>query len=317
MTTDILYLLFGLGILTLGAEVLVRGGSSLARHLGMTPLLVGLTVVAFGTSTPEMLVSVGGSIKGQDEIALGNVIGSNIFNVGFILGIVALIYPINVKYSVLKLDAPTVFFASLIAVFVAFSGVVSRFEGSLLLVLLLAYTFVNIRLARNEIKAEVTNEYEKGIPKPTKSIWVDIFLILGGLVFLMLGSHFLLEAATRIAQVMNISDAVIGLTIVAAGTSMPELATSVVAAIRRHSDIAIGNVIGSNIFNILGILGLSSVVKPLSLANFSFDDFWVMTAFSIAILPLLWTSRRLCRWEGALLLLGYFFYIWSRWPDSI
>ena len=141
-------------------------------------------------------------------------------------------------------------------------------------------------------------------------------MIFGGLILLMLGSHFLLGSATRIAQMLNISDAVIGLTIVAAGTSTPELATSVVAAIRKHSDIAIGNVIGSNVFNILGILGLSTIVKPLSLSNFSFGDFWVMVVFSIAILPLMWTSRKLCRWEGGLLLLGYILFVWSRWPNS-
>ena len=316
MTADVILLLLGLGILTLGADVLVRGGSSLARHLGMTPLLVGLTVVAFGTSMPEMLVSVGGSLKGQDELALGNVVGSNIFNVGFILAIIALISPINIKYSVLKLGAPAVIVTALIAVVVAYSGLVSRFEGFLLLLLLFAYTFVNIRLARSEVKTEVISEFEEGIPKPTKSIWLDVALIFGGLILLMLGSHFLLGSATRIAQMLNISDAVIGLTIVAAGTSTPELATSVVAAIRKHSDIAIGNVIGSNVFNILGILGLSTIVKPLSLSNFSFGDFWVMVVFSIAILPLMWTSRKLCRWEGGLLLLGYILFVWSRWPNS-
>lgn len=315
MATNILFLIAGLGILILGAELLVRGGSSLALHLGMTPLLVGLTVVAFGTSTPEMLVSVGGSIKGQDEIALGNVIGSNIFNVGFILATVALIFPINVKCSVLKLDAPVMIFVCFIALIVARSGIISRLEGLLFLLLLFAYTAVNIRLAKNETTAEVRTEFEDGIPRITKSMRTDIILIVGGLFLLMAGSKVLLSAATRIAQIMNISDAVIGLTIVAAGTSMPELATSMVAAIRKHSDIAIGNVIGSNIFNILGILGLSSLVKPLRLSNFGFVDFWVMTFFSIVIFPLLWSSRKLCRWEGGLLLFGYVVYVWSLWPS--
>ena len=317
MLIDILILLLGLSILTAGAELLVRGGSSLARHLGMTPLLVGLTVVAFGTSAPEMLVSVGGSIKGQDEIALGNVIGSNIFNIGFILATVALIFPINVKCSVLKLDAPAVIVTCFIALIIAYSGIVSRFEGFLLLFLLFAYTAVNIRLAKNETKAEVSTEFEEGIPGATKSICTDIFLIIGGLFLLIAGSQVLLRAATRIAQTLDISDAVIGLTIVAAGTSMPELATSIVAAARRQSDIAVGNVIGSNIFNILGILGLSSIVKPLSLFNFGFTDFWVMAFFSVAMFPLLWSSRKLCRWEGGLLLFGYILYVWSRWPSSL
>ena len=316
MLTDLIILILGLGVLTLGAEVLVRGGSSLASHLGMTPLLVGLTVVAFGTSTPEMLVSVGGSLKGQDAIAIGNVVGSNIFNVGFILAVVALINPITVKLNILKFDAPAVIGASLLAIFFASSGVITRLEGVLLMALLVTYTSVNIWVARKEVQAEVRNEFEAGIPKPTKSIFADVALIAGGLALLIVGSHFLLASATTIAKAMNISDAVIGLTIVAAGTSMPELATSVVAAIRKHSDIAIGNVVGSNIFNILGILGLSALVKPLRLSDFPIGDFWIMTAFSVAILPLLWTSRRLCRWEGGLLLAGYLFYVWTCWPAS-
>ncbi len=316
MITDTIILILGLGILTLGAEVLVRGGSSLASHLGMTPLLVGLTVVAFGTSTPEMLVSVGGSLKGQDDIALGNVVGSNIFNMGFILAVVALINPITVKLNILKFDAPVVICVCLLAVFVAYSGVVSRFEGLVLLALLATYTFVNIWVARKEAKTEIINEFEEGIPKPTKSVFLDLVMIAGGLILLMIGSNFLLESATGIAKAINISDSVIGLTIVAAGTSMPELATSIVAALRKHSDIAIGNVIGSNIFNILGILGLSALVKPLSVSNFPFGDFWIMAVFSVAVLPLLWTSRRLCRVEGVLLLLGYVFYVWTCWPES-
>lgn len=316
MLTDALILILGLGILALGAEFLVRGGSSMASHLGMTPLLVGLTVVAFGTSAPELLVSVGGSLKGQDDIAVGNVIGSNIFNVGFILAVVALLNPINVKLSALKLDAPIVVGVSLISALVAVSGVISRPEGMALVVLLVAYTLLNIRLARKEAKTEVGMEFEVGVPKPATSILLDLGLIVGGLVLLMVGSSFLVGSTTRIAQAMNISDAVIGLTIVAAGTSAPELATSVIAAKRKQSDIAVGNVIGSNIFNLLGILGLSAIANPLNLSSFPFGDFWIMTAFSAAIIPMLWYSRRLCRWEGGLLLLGYVFYIWARWPGS-
>ena len=316
MLLDALILIVGLAVLSLGAEILVRGGSSLATNLGMTPLLVGLTIVAFGSSTPEMLVGVSGALKGQDNIVLGNVVGSNIFNVGFILAIVAVINPITVKVSVIKFDAPIVVGVSLLSIFTAYSGLISRLEGICLLLLLASYTAVNIWLARKEVKAEVQNEFAEEIPKPSQSVLLDLSLIIGGLILLIGGSHYLLESATAIAKALNISDAVIGLTIVAAGTGMPELATSVAAAIRKHSDIAIGNIIGSNIFNLLGILGLSSVVKPLDLANFPLDDFWVMTAFSVAILPLLWTSKRLSRWEGSLLLAGYALYLWTCWPKA-
>jgi len=314
MIIDILLLIVGLVLLAIGADVLVRGGSSLARHLGLTPLVVGLTVVAFGTSAPEMVVSVGGAARGSGDIAIGNVVGSNIFNVGFILGLAALCSPLIVKLGVLKLDVPIMIGVSVLGMGIVSTGVVSRLEGFLLILILTAYTVWSVRLAKKQSTVDIEQEFEQGIPKPTRSVRKDWLLIAGGLALLLVGSNLMLESAISLARAAEISDAVIGLTIVAAGTSMPELASTLAAALRKQSDIAIGNILGSNIFNILGILGLSSLVKPLNASGIQPSDLWVMIALSVVALPLLWTGRTMQRWEGALLLCGYIGYVWARWP---
>lgn len=311
---SLILLIVGLGLLTAGAEALVRGGSSLARHLGLTPLVIGLTVVAFGTSTPETIVSVGGSLQGHDDIAVGNIIGSNIFNVGLILGVCALVSPIAIQLGILKLDAPLVLALSVLAAVVVILGEVSRGLGILFLVLLFGYTAWSIWLARKQTSELVGNEFETGVPKPTRSLKIDGILIVSGLACLMIGSKFLVKSSIDIAHAFGVSEAVIGLTIVAAGTSMPECATSLVAALRKQSDIAIGNILGSNTFNILGILGLSAVAKPLQAPNILPSDLYVMVGFALVMLPLFWTGRSLQRWEGGLLLAGYVTYVWSRWP---
>lgn len=314
MIVDITLLIVGLVLLATGADVLVRGGSSLARHLGLTPLVVGLTVVAFGTSAPEMVVSVGGAAMGSGDIAIGNVVGSNIFNVGFILGLAALSSPLIVKLGVLKLDVPVMIGVSILGFGIVSSGTVSRLDGTILILLLAGYTVWSVRLAKKQVTADIEQEFEEGIPKPTRSVRKDWLLIVGGLVLLMVGSNLLLDSAINLARAAEISDAVIGLTIVAAGTSMPELASTLAAALRKQSDIAIGNIVGSNIFNILGILGLSSLVKPLNSSALQPSDLWVMVAFAVVVLPLLWTGRTMQRWEGGLLLCGYIGYVWLRWP---
>ena len=311
---SVILLIVGLGLLTAGAEALVRGSSSLARHLGLTPLVIGLTVVAFGTSTPEMMVSVGGSLQGHDDIAVGNVIGSNIFNVGLILAVCALVSPIVIRLGILKLDAPVVLALSVLAAAVVASGEVSRGLGTLFLFLLFGYTALSIWLARKQTSEPVGDEFETGVPKPTRSLKMDVILIVAGLACLMIGSKFFVDSSIDIARAFGVSEAVIGLTIVAAGTSMPELATSLVAAIRKQSDIVVGNILGSNIFNILGILGLSAVAKPLQAPNILPSDLWIMVGFALVMLPLFWTGRSLQRWEGAVLLAGYVTYVCSRWP---
>jgi cation:H+ antiporter len=314
MLMDVGGLALGLLVLTLGAEGLVRGSASLAVRAGLTPLIVGLTVVAFGTSTPELVVSLGASVKGQGGIAIGNVIGSNIFNIGIILGLTALICPVKVSSQVVRHDGPIMIAASLLMVGLLYRGVLSRWSGWLLLAFLAIYNAYNIRKARKETSRDAKRQFGEGIPGRSNNALLDVVMVGGGLLLLVAGSRLFLATAVDIARLLGVSEAVIGLTIIAAGTSTPELATSIVAALRRQPDIAVGNVVGSNIFNILGILGASAVVRPLAAAGITVLDLWVMAAFTVCILPLLYTELKLQRWEGGLLLAGYAAYLWVLWP---
>lgn len=314
MALQFSFLLLGLVLLTAGAEALVRGGASLARRLGLAPLVVGLTVVAFGTSAPEMVVSVSGTLQGHGELAVGNVVGSNIFNVGVILGITALIVPIRIQAALIKIHVPLLIAVSVLAACLIGFGALSRLAGAVLLLCLAGYTALSIRLARKPAAPALDREFEEGVPGPTRSPGIDVLLILGGLGLLVLGAWLLVGAATVLARAWGMSEAVIGLTIVGAGTSLPELATSLVAAVRGRPDIAVGNVVGSNIFNILGILGVTAVVSPPGAEGIRPVDLWVMGIYAAALLPLVWTGRRLERSEGALLLAGYAAYLWFLWP---
>ncbi len=314
MLFQTMILLGGLALLVLGAEGLVRGSSSLALRLGLTPLVIGLTVVAFGTSAPELVVSLGASLSGHGDVALGNVVGSNIFNIGMILGLSALVCPIRIHISVIRLDVPVVIGSSFIATWFVAAGYLARFAGIGFLFALAAYVAFSIHMARKQTASADAQEKALGVPKRAGSIWLDLVLVIAGLSLLVFGARLLVSSATEMARVMGVSEAIISLTIVAAGTSLPELATSVLAALRRQPDIAVGNVVGSNIFNILGILGVSSVVAPLSAPGISRLDLGAMLAFAIALLPLLWTGRTLSRPEGVMLLVGYGVYLWVLWP---
>ncbi len=309
MFVNLLLLAVSLLALFLGAEALVRGAASLARRLGMTPLVVGLTVVAFGTSAPELAVSVGAALRGQADIAAGNVIGSNSFNVGLILGLTALVCPIHVHLSILKVDGPIMLAVSLLLCGLFFLGEIGRTAGGCLFALLLVYLAMSLWLARREKAKEVAAEFDDGVPAATRSTWLDLLLIAVGLALLVGGSQLLVASASEIGRAFGMSEAVIGLTVVAAGTSMPELATSLIAAIRRQPDIAVGNVIGSNIFNILGILGITSLLAPVSLAGIQTADMAVMLLLAVGLLPLLYTGRKLIRVEGILLLAVYLGYL--------
>ena len=288
----------GLVFLVAGAELLVRGASRLALSLGISPLVIGLTIVAFGTSAPEVAVSVGAAIKGNTDIAVGNVVGSNIFNVLFILGVSALITPLIVNAQIVRQEVPIMIGASLLLLAFGLDQQISRLDAMILFALLIAYTAFLIIQSRRQSQATEA-EYAQQI-KP-RSTWdahwaVQLALIVGGLLLLVLGSRWLVEAATTFAKAMGVSDLVIGLTIVAAGTSMPEVATSIMAAIRKERDIAIGNVVGSNTFNILGCLGVAGFVAPDGLpmapALLSFD-LWVMLAVAFACLPVFLTGRQI------------------------
>lgn len=304
-------------LLYFGAEALVRGSASLALRLGISPLVVGLTVVAFGTSSPEIFVSLKAAMDGRGDLAVGNVVGSNLFNVGVILGISAVIMPMKVQLQLLRLDAPVMVLAMLLVPLLLLGEcVVTRWEGLLLLLFLAAYVGMNIYLAKGSATPNVEREFEEGIPKPTSSWWTAAALIVAGLAVLWFGARLLTDSAVALARGFGVSEAVIGLTIVAAATSVPELAASVVAAIRREPDIAIGNVIGSNIFNVFAILGLAAVFFPFQAPGIRAFDMGYMVALCAALVPLLWTRRILQRLEGAFLLAAYCVYVAILWPKG-
>lgn len=314
MIVNFLFLLIGLVLLYFGAEGLIRGASSVALRLGVTPLVVGLTVVAFGTSAPEMVVSTKAAYLDQGGIAVGNVVGSNIFNIAVILGFAAAIRPITVQLQLIKFDTPIMIVVSLICLAFFSNGVLGRLEAGFLFAGIVAYTVVNIIMARREKSTAVAAEFSEGTPHQSKNAILDVLMILGGLALLVVGARFLVDASISIARVWGVSEAVIGLTIVSAGTSMPELATSVVAAVRKQADIAIGNVVGSNIFNILSILGVAGLVKPLNTGGVGMVDFGLMIVTAIVLLPLMITGKRIARPEGLLLLGMYAGYLYWLWP---
>jgi cation:H+ antiporter len=301
----------GLIGLVAGAELLVRGASKLALSWGISPLVVGLTIVAFGTSAPEVAVSVGAALDGRTDIAIGNVVGSNVFNVLFILGLSALIIPLTVNAQIIRQEVPIMIGASLLLLVLGLDGVLSPLNSALLLALMLVYTLYLIVQSRRETSATVLEEFDH-IKRPGKqwdSHWLAQVLLIGvGLALLVMGSQWLVSASVEFAKALGVSDLVIGLTIVAAGTSMPEVATSIMAALRKERDIAIGNVVGSNTFNILGSLGISGMVASGGLAmspavlNF---DIWVMVAVMFACLPVFISGREIARWEG-FVFIGYY-----------
>jgi cation:H+ antiporter len=310
MTSPFFFLVLGLVLLFAGGEWLVRGSAALALRLGLKPLVVGLTVVAFGTSAPELVVSIKAALADRGAIAIGNVVGSNSLNIGLILGLTALIFPLKVQLQILRIDQPIMLGVTVLAVAFLADLHVGRIEGGILLAGLLAYvTFTVISALRTVPSAEVSAEFAEAMPPIRGNIWRDLALIAAGLVALIYGSRYLVLGAVDLARGFGISEAVIGLTIVALGTSTPELVACLVAAIKKEPDIALGNIIGSNIFNILGILGASALVRPLDGAGIQRVDLWVMLAFAAVLLPILFTGRRMSRGEGALLLAGYAGYI--------
>ncbi len=307
-------LVVGLGFLVAGAELLVHGASRLATAVGISPLVVGLTVVAFGTSAPELAVSIQSGLAGQADIAMGNVVGSNIFNTLLILGLSAAIVPLVVSQQLVRLEVPLLIGVSVLLYLLALDGRIGFWDGVVLFSGIVAYTAFAIRQSRKEskqVQAEYDQEFGREAPQTSGQLLLQIGLIVAGLALLVLGSRWLVDGAVAIAEVLGVSQVVIGLTIVAAGTSLPELATSVVAATRGERDIAVGNVVGSNLFNILSILGLSGIVTPGGLvvapAMLSFD-MPVMIAVAVACLPVFFIGYTIYRWEGILFVLYYVAY---------
>ena len=310
-----LWLILGLVLLVGGAEVLVRGASALALRVGISPLVVGLTVVAFGTSSPELAVSISSGLAGKADIAVGNVVGSNIFNVLVVLGLAALIAPLVVQQQLVRFEVPLVVGLSILILVMALDGSISPFDGILLFTGLIAYTYFVIQQSRRE-NAAIQSEYEAEFGEINSGLLsrlpIQLACIVMGLALLSLGSTWLVDSAVSIARALEVSDAVIGLTIIAAGTSFPELATSLVAAWRGERDIAVGNVVGSSLFNLLGILGIAALVTPgglsvaTSILNF---DIPVMIAVAIACLPIFALAEGIPRWAGLALLTYYLLYV--------
>lgn len=305
----------GLAILVFGANLLVRGASKLALSFGISPLVVGLTVVAMGTSAPEVAVSVGAVLDGRADIAVGNVVGSNVLNVLFILGISALIAPLVVNVQVIRQEVPIMIGAGVLLLVLGLDGRLSFRDGAFLFALLIAYTVFVVRQSRRETQA--ANAYDGEVSAALPGAWdakwpVQLALIAAGLACLVVGADWLVASAVAFARALGVSDVVIGLTIVAAGTSMPEIATSVTAALKGERDIAVGNVVGSNIFNILGCLGLSGLVagnSGLAVApSLLAFDLWVMIAVAVACLPIFMTGREIARWEGGVFVAYYAAY---------
>jgi cation:H+ antiporter len=302
----LLLLIGGLVLLVAGAELLVRGAARLAAAAGISPLAVGLTVVAFGTSSPELAVSVQSAAAGQSDVALGNVVGSNIFNVLFILGVSTLVAPLAVSRQLIRIDVPVMIGVSGLLLLLSVDGNIGLLEGVVLCGGIVAYTWFQISRSRSE---RVAGPVDASNGVPTSRSWpLNLGLVIVGLGLLVLGSRWLVRGAVEVGQALGVSELVIGLTIVAAGTSLPEVATSVLASIRGERDIAVGNVVGSNIFNVLGVLGAASVVAPGGIAvapgAIAFD-IPVMIAVALACLPVFFSGQRIERWEGGLFL-GYY-----------
>jgi cation:H+ antiporter len=312
MSATLLFLV-GLAALVLGANLLVRGASKLAIGVGISPLVVGLTVVAFGTSSPELAVSVQGALSGRNDVAIGNVVGSNIFNVLFILGLCAAIVPLAVDSQILRQELPVMLGASLLLVLLTLDGGLQRGEAAALFAALIAYTVFLVVQSRRSHGQRIDREFEQELaPAPTPTwddrLAVQLGLIAAGLALLVFGSEWLVSAAVSFARTMGVSDLVIGLTVVAAGTSTPEVAASLMALYKGERDIAVGNVVGSNVFNILGVLGAAGLVAPAGLTippSVIAFDLPAMVMVAVACLPVFLSGRQIGRWEGWLFL-GYY-----------
>ena len=309
---NILYLLVGVALLTAGGEGFIRGALGLAKKWGLSALFCGLVIVGFGTSMPELFVSVNAALNNQPDIAIGNVIGSNIANVLLILGLCAMIMPLTVAPISLRRDALMVIAASVLCIALSSKGVISFAEGLLLLGALAAYlTWAYLsEKGQSAPAAELHAAEGQEIENVPQSMFWSVVQLVVGLGLLIAGSQILLKGAVGIAHGLGVSEAVIGLTLVAFGTSLPELTISIIAALRKHADVAVGNILGSNIFNLLGILGVSSLIKPIQVSGrvAEFDQ-WVMLAVALVLLLFLYTGRRLSRTEGGMLFLAYVAYI--------
>ena len=312
MTFSIFLLIVGLALLVGGGEWLVRGASSIALRLRLSPLVVGLTIVAFGTSAPELFISVQAALEGSPDLAMGNVIGSNICNLALVLGITAAITAVPVRKDSMRIDWPVTMGASLLLYLVVLDNLINWPEGLLFMVLLVTYTYLIIRKSRRETKSAEALAEELDIPPPTASLGKDLLLIVVGTAGLAFGSNWFVDGAQDLAIAFGVSERVVGITVLALGTSLPELVTAVIAAVKQETDIALGNLMGSNIFNILSILGITSVIAPIRVNDVIIhsDMIW-MLLITFLILPMMLYRRTIARLEGLILLGIYGYYIYS------
>lgn len=302
----------GLVLLTIGAESLIRGATALARQFGVSELLIGLTLVGFGTSTPELVSSVQAALAGSPGVAVGNVVGSNIVNILFILGISAAIAPFAVDQKSFRRDGFVCLTATLAAIGVSMTGEFGRIAGLAFLAAISLYIFYAFNSERRHPESPLTEQHIAGAAKMQgpKIVWLDVVLALGGLALLVIGARFLVTGSINIAGSLGVSETIIGLTIVAVGTSLPELVTSAMAAFRGKSGLALGNVVGSNIYNLFGILGLTAVIHPVAApAEIVAFDNWVMLGATLLMMLFVMTNSRLSRAEGALLCVAYAIYV--------
>ncbi len=316
MMLDLLFVCLGCVLLYFGAEYLVAGGAAAGLRFGMSPLIVGLTIVAFGTSAPELFVSVDAALQGQGGIAAGNVIGSNLFNQAFILGIAVMICPVKIHRQLVRVDVPVLIVATLLVVPVLIKGSITRWEGIGFTAGILAYTGFCYWKSRQLSNEEMLAELSGDLPKDPMASWKMLLLIIGGLALLVFGSKLLVDGAISLAREFGVSEVFIGLTIVAAGTSLPELATSVVGAMKQQGDMAIGNLVGSSLYNMLAVLGISAAIHPYDVPGISWLDIGFLIGSTLVLLPLMITGFELKRWEGAALFLIYSAYVICRWSGA-
>ncbi|WP_127142890.1 calcium/sodium antiporter [Pelagibacterium montanilacus] len=307
-----LTLLAGFVLLVAGGESFVRGSVAIARRFGMSPLLIGLTLMGFGTSLPEGVTSIQAALDGAPGIAIGNVVGSNIANILLILGVCAMIYPVPVNRSILRRDGSVLVVASLAMLAIVVIGTLGRIAGLVLVAALIAYvvrSYLAERRGPGAPQAEQASQLPGGEAKPM-ALWLALLITLAGLVLTVVGARLLVSAAVELASAFGISETIIGLTVVAVGTSLPELATSIIAAIRRQTDLALGNVIGSNIFNIFAILGATALIAPIPVPPEIIRlDIWVMLGATAALLAFAYTGKKIVRWEAGAFLLAYVGYV--------
>lgn len=310
MLLDLGILALGVAILGVGADIFVRGSSAIAERFGISPFVIGLVIVGFGTSTPELAVNLSAALKGSTDIAVGNVVGSNIANVALILGCAALVTPLVVQLRMVRLELPIMIAISLGLWALAAGGSISRVEGAIMVAAFVAFMLLLLRTSKQEPR-DVQAEYADEV-RHVRSPWLTAAFLVGGLAMLMGGGWLCVDASVGLARGLGLSELVIGLTIVAVGTSLPELASSVAAAWRGHTDIAIGNVIGSNIYNVLCVLGITAMIAPLPTtgATLMWLDLPVMVGFAIVLVPMMMIARRISRVAGVLLLVAYAAYLW-------